>query len=113
MSALGGSVERTSSPAAPIFPELRASAKSRSFMSPPLPVFIIHAPFFILDMFEAFIISFVESLSTQFSDITSEMRMENGVITYAVVHGGMLGDMEVPDAVGSETEMMVMEWETW
>lgn len=46
-------------------------------------------------------------------DITSEMRMENGVITYAVVHGGMLGDMEVPDAVGSETEMMVMEWETW
>ena len=46
-------------------------------------------------------------------DITAETRMENGVITYAVIHGGVLGDIEVPDAVGSEIEMMVMEWEAW
>lgn len=47
-------------------------------------------------------------------DMAGEMRMENGVITYAVVHGGgVIGDMEVPDAVGSETEMMTMEWEAW
>lgn len=47
------------------------------------------------------------------SDITSETRMENGVITYAVVHGGVLGDVEVPDVVGTETEMMTVEWEAW
>lgn len=45
--------------------------------------------------------------------IVSEIQMENGVITYAVVHAGELGDMEVPDAVGTKTEMMTMEWETW
>lgn len=46
-------------------------------------------------------------------DSTSEIRKENGVITYAVIHDGILGDIEVPDAVGSEAEMMVMEWEAW
>lgn len=45
--------------------------------------------------------------------VTSEIRMEDGMITYAAVHMGGMGDMEMPEMIGTETEMMTMEWEAW
>ena len=47
-------------------------------------------------MFEAFIISFVESLSTQFSDITSEMQKSSSSVLNSTgpsqVPAGLLGE---------------------
>ena len=73
LSAFGGSVERTSTPAAAIFPSFRASAKSCSLINGPRPVLIIMAVGYISARRSLLTISFVDGVSGQCKLIISQV----------------------------------------
>ena len=77
-----GSVETTSAPRPPTFPDSRAEARASSSIRPPRAVLMINTPSFISEMVSLFIIFFVFSFSGAWSDITSEFSNSSFFLTW-------------------------------
>ena len=80
LSDFGGSVERTSTPAPAILPELSAAARACSSTAPPLAVLIKSTVGFIFERKSAFIIFSVFSVSGQCRVTMSDLRANSSSV---------------------------------